>query len=198
MNASEQEARYDREWENRLAIRLRDGDEQSFAELLNHFQKKVFRYAYQFVRNREDAMEITQETFLRIYRKCDQWQEQTSLSGWIYRITQNLCIDFYRKHNHRQQLTGSTDDGPELASTEPPWSSAPDRSEDFQQVIDLAEQVLTPQQKTVFFLKHLNGKKLQEIAAQLGISIGTVKTLHHRGIQKLRQRFSQFQFRGGQ
>jgi RNA polymerase sigma-70 factor (ECF subfamily) len=84
-------------------IRLvKQGDRQAFTEIISLYQKRVFKLAFAFFRDKDDAMEIVQETFIRIYEKIDKFESDSSFKNWIYRIAYNLCIDFYRKFKSKK------------------------------------------------------------------------------------------------
>ena len=101
-----QESRYaNDEQERTLVRRIKQGHQPAFSELASLYQQKVFRLAYWFFKDKDDAMEIVQETFLRLYQKLDgfdETDERTRFNSWIYRIAYNLCIDFYRKFKKKK------------------------------------------------------------------------------------------------
>ncbi len=83
--------------EKRLTQRAKRGDREAFAELIEIYKDKIFQLAYRMVGNREDAEDIAQETFLRVYANLHAYDESYKFSTWIYRIATNLCIDRGRK-----------------------------------------------------------------------------------------------------
>lgn len=88
-----------------LLRKTKEGDREAFKEIVRIYQRKVFLLAFSFFRNREDAMDIVQETFLRLYQKMDTYQEGKNFQGWILQITKNICIDRYRKeHSRRKEM----------------------------------------------------------------------------------------------
>ena len=111
---------YDLEFERKLVVRIQGGDREAFAELVRLFQKKIFAVAYGFFRDRDDALEIVQETFMRVYEKIGSYRPDHSLQSWIYRLTRNLCVDYYRKYTKKRKLEHGFDSIParQLASAD--------------------------------------------------------------------------------
>lgn len=170
-----------------LAGRIQRGERQAFAELVGLFQKKVFVQAYGFFRDREDALEIVQETFMRIYEKIGAFKPEQSLSGWIYRVTHNLCVDHYRKTVKKRRLASPLDTVPEgrLASADDDHPAC--EAGQLAAAIDRALDSLSGRQRQVFVLKYRQGMKLCQVADAMAVSLGTVKALHHRALKRIRR-----------
>jgi RNA polymerase sigma-70 factor (ECF subfamily) len=181
-----EEINYDLELEKRLVSRLKDGEKEAFAELVGRYQKKIFIFAYGFFPNREDALEIVQETFMRILAKIGSFQWDYSFSGWIYRLTHNICIDYHRKFAKKKALESDLAAVPEkqLAVVEDHQASLEARQR--RALIDRAAAKLSARQKAVFTLKYGQGMKLQQVAEVMNVSLGTVKTLSHRALRTIR------------
>ncbi|NOR15163.1 MAG: sigma-70 family RNA polymerase sigma factor, partial [Candidatus Aminicenantes bacterium] len=88
-----------------LVEKIRSDDREAFKTLTSLYQKKVYLLAYSFFRNRDDALDIVQETFLRLYQKADMYKEGHSFQNWLLQIAKNLCIDYYRKHYRHEGET---------------------------------------------------------------------------------------------
>jgi len=187
MARNAEENKHDLEFEHRLVSRIKGGEKEAFSELVGLYQKKIFVFAYGFFPNREDALEIVQETFMRIFAKIDGYQPNHSLSGWIYRLTHNICIDYYRKFTKKNALENNFADVPEkqLAVVEDCHGLLESRQ--MSAAIDRAAENLSAKQKSVFSLKYRQGMKLQQVAEVMNVSLGTVKTLHHRALHKIRK-----------
>lgn len=183
-----EENSHDLELEHQLVSRIKDGDKEAFAELVGRYQKKIFICAYGFFPNREDALEIVQETFMRIFAKIDGYQPQQALAGWVYRLTYNICIDYHRKFAKKNALENNFADMPEkqLAVVENHQASLEARQT--RTAIDRAAESLSLRQKAVFTMKYRQGMKLQQVAEIMNVSLGTVKTLHHRALRKIREK----------
>lgn len=177
--------------ENELIRQLQQGNPQAFTELVTLYQKKIFKLAFGFFQDRDDAMEIVQETFLRLYQKIDRFDNagnQTTFKNWIYRIAYNLCVDFYRKF--KKQKTDQKDLY-EFYENRGKETTNPEDQLDrlyFKQSLKKCVMVLSKRQKTVFMLKHYSGLKHHEISSILNLSVGTIKSLYHRAIKNLEKR----------
>jgi RNA polymerase sigma-70 factor (ECF subfamily) len=170
-----------------LVARIKSGDRKAFAELVGQYQKKIFIFAYGFFPNRDDALEIVQETFMRIFEKIGGFQQNYSFSGWIYRLTHNICIDYHRKFAKKIALESSFADLPEKQLAVVHDCQAGLESRQMSAVIERAVANLSLRQKSVFTLKYKQGMKLQQVAETMNVSLGTVKTLHHRALIKIRK-----------
>jgi RNA polymerase sigma-70 factor (ECF subfamily) len=181
-----EEIKDERESERKLVARVQNGEREAFAELVRLFQKKIFTLAYGFFRDRDDALEIVQETFMRIYAKIGSYRPDHSLQSWIYRLAHNLCVDHYRKYTKKRKLESGFADVPDrhLASADNSQSAL--ESQQTAEAIDRAVAKLSLKQKEVFFLKYRQGLKLQQVAETMAISLGTVKALHHRAMKRIR------------
>ncbi|MCK4765200.1 MAG: sigma-70 family RNA polymerase sigma factor [Candidatus Aminicenantes bacterium] len=179
--------------ENELIRLFKSGSEEAFTRLIVLYQQQVFKVAYGFFRDRDDAMEIVQETFLRVYQKIDRFDKNSSFKNWVYRIAYNLCIDFYRKFKNKKSCDREIyelDEARNLSVLEP--EDHIDRR-DFKESLDVSLQSLSKRQKMIFVLKHNSGLKYREIADILDVSVGTVKSLHHRATQALKKKLAHYE-----
>ncbi len=88
---------------------VKGGDRGAFQTLIGLYQQKVFAMAYAVLHDKEDALDIVQETFLRIYQKMDTFKPGSNFLNWLLQVTKNLCIDYYRKHyRNRRELESLT------------------------------------------------------------------------------------------
>jgi RNA polymerase sigma-70 factor, ECF subfamily len=180
----------DYEKERRLVRQVKQGFQPAFTQLVSLYQKKVFRMAYGFFQDRDDAMEIVQETFLRVYQKIDSFDEnegKTRFKNWVYRIGYNLCIDYYRKFKKKKAEMKDLylyEEDTRTDSTNP--EDRMDR-ENFRSSLKKSVQRLPRKQKMVFVLRHYSGYKHHEIATMLNLSVGTIKSLYHRSVQSLKK-----------
>jgi len=183
---SVEEKNHELEFERRLLARITGGEKEAFAELVRLFQKKVFALAYGFFRDRDDALEIVQETFMRVYEKIDSYRPDHSLQSWIYRLAYNLCIDYYRKYAKKRKLEDSFDSVPDRQLASADNCQAGWEARQTAEAIERAVETLSWKQKEVFTLKYRQGMKLRQVAEIMAISLGTVKTLHHRALKRIR------------
>jgi RNA polymerase sigma-70 factor, ECF subfamily len=170
-----------------LVLRVQQGDREAFSELVRLYQKKVFALAFGFFRDREDALEIVQETFMRVYEKIGRYRPDHSLQSWIYRVARNLCVDYYRKNVKKRKLEDGFDSVSERQLGCADTAVADWELRRITVAIDHSVAGLSWRQKEVFSLKYHQGMKLRQVAETMGISIGTVKALHHRAINRIRR-----------
>jgi len=165
--------------DDEIIDRVKKGDKEAFNMLIRIYQQKIFKLAYCYLQNREDAMEIVQETFLRVYQKIKQFKKGSNFRNWIYRITSNLCVDYHRKF-HKEKIKFQIK---EITN----FHSQKDESKilDLKEILKKSLKSLSHRQRTVFIMRHYQGLKCHEISAILNISVGTVKSLNYRAIKKL-------------
>jgi RNA polymerase sigma-70 factor (ECF subfamily) len=168
-----------------LVERFKSGERDAFLTLSALYQKKVFALAYSFFRNREDALDIVQETFLRFYKKADTYKRGKNLQNWLLQIAKNICIDSYRKNQTREGRMKDGRDVSELNVLDARASNR-DSSSDLKHILTLCVDKLSEKQKMVFVLKQYNNLEYKEIAEILGIATGTAKSLHSKAVQNLR------------
>ncbi len=164
---------------------IRRGDRESFLAVVRLYQKKVFQMAYGFFGNREDALDIVQETFLRVHEKADLFREGYSLQSWILQVAKNICIDYYRKnYRKRKELESaqSLDEIDPAAAAE----ARPGESAELRRILGQCVNRLARRQRLIFIMRHDQELRVEDIARILGISPGTVKSLHFKAVQNLR------------
>lgn len=175
--------------ESTLLRLAKEGNQPAFTQLIQLHQKHVFRLAFGFFHDKDDAMEIVQETFIRVYRKLDDFGENDAplFGRWVNRIAHNLCIDYYRKFK-KQKVNPK-----EIFDFETDSRTISTRHEDhldiqsFKDSLEKSIDKLPKRQKSIFILKHFSGLKHHEISDTLDISVGTIKSLYHRSVQQLKK-----------
>ncbi|MDD8025502.1 MAG: RNA polymerase sigma factor [Acidobacteriota bacterium] len=167
-----------------LFERIRQGDREAYLLLTRAYQKKVFALAYAFFRNKEDALDLVQETFLRLFQKIDSYQEGRNFEAWLLQVARNLCIDHYRKNHLRRELECATpvEELPVAAA----GAEEAIHASDLKDVLSRCVERLADRQRQIFIMRHYNQLKNEEIAQALDISLGTVKSLHFKAIRNLR------------
>ncbi|MBL8206475.1 MAG: sigma-70 family RNA polymerase sigma factor [Blastocatellia bacterium] len=185
-----------------LSERLRAGEMEAFAELVAEFQPLVYSVTLRIVRDAEEARDVTQETFLRIYRHFDRFRGESSLKTWVCRIAVNQALNSQRWWKRRRRAeTHSLDDplsqesedrlslGATLASTaDSPETEA--ITHERQQQLERALGELKNDFRIAVALRDIEGMSYEEIANILEISVGTVKSRIARGREMLRTRLS--------
>lgn len=177
--------------EKRLIKQAKRGDREAFAEIVELYKDKIFQLAYRMTGNRQEAEDIAQETFLRVYANINQYNEGYKFSTWIYRIATNLCIDRARKKKPDFSLDEKA------AGTEGlDWYSrlsSPDKTpeetvvtQELQNHVQDAITQLSPKYRSIMILRYIEDLSLQEISELLKLPITTIKTRIHRGREALR------------
>ncbi|WP_321575647.1 RNA polymerase sigma factor SigW [Paenibacillus guangzhouensis] len=179
--------------ETRLALLARKGDQRAFAEIVELYKDKIFHLAYRMLNNRHEAEDVVQDTFLRVYKNLDRYDENQKFSTWIYRIGTNLCIDRLRKRKPTYSLDAEMNDqeGVDGYSILPSDDRTPESElllSETQQLIRQAIESLPAKYKTVMVLRYLQDLSLQEISDVLDMPVTTIKTRVHRGREYLRKK----------
>jgi RNA polymerase sigma-70 factor (ECF subfamily) len=170
-----------------LLERSRSGDARAFESLVRLLQPMVLQIALGFFRDRDDAMEVLQDTFLRVYQNLQKVDGAVGLRGWVYRIATNIAIDHYRARRKRGERERKLTlmHNPVTAAGQNP-SGRIEQEERLRRMQEAVDRLST-RERAVFVLKHINHLKMKEIAAILDISLGTVKSTHFRAINHLRR-----------
>jgi RNA polymerase sigma-70 factor (ECF subfamily) len=193
--------------EAQLVERARRGDAQAFRALVERYQRRVYSLALGFLKNPDEARDIAQEAFLKVYRHLPSFQGSASFYTWIYRITVNLCIDLRRKAGRGNQVefdekvareeVGSPADelSPQRLGFDPARALA---NSELRGRITAALGQLTEQHRAVLLLREVDGLSYKEIAEVMACPEGTVMSrLFHarRQMQELLHEFAEYKTR---
>jgi RNA polymerase sigma-70 factor (ECF subfamily) len=170
------------------------GDQDAFEQLVRAHDQSVLRLAMNLLRSPEDARDVYQEAFLRVYRSLDSFRFDCSFQTWLYRIVTNVCLDQLRKRKVRKEESAvvETSDGPldRMGTFEEETAHAnPERTlwnRQLKQRIENALQDLTPRERMVFELRHYQGLRLRNIGDLLGTTEEAAKNCLFRATQKMR------------
>ena len=176
------------------------GDQDAFEQLVRAYDQSVLRLAMNLLRSPEDARDVYQEAFLRVYKNLDSFRFDCSFHTWLYRIVTNICLDQLRKRKVRKEESAvvETPDGPldrMDAFEEEGADSDPERSlwnRQLKHKIDTALQDLTPRERMVFELRHYQGLRLRNIGEMLGTTEEAAKNCLFRATQKMRAALGDF------
>ena len=158
----------------------RTGTSLDFERLYETYRGRVFSTAYRMLSNRADAEDVTQDVFVKVFKKLKSFRGDSAVSTWIYRIAVNACLDFRRRRRLRQ--TVSLDDGTEVGST--PLSVS--------RLIESTLPRMAEGYRQVFVLHDIQGLKHEEIGKILGITDGASKSQLHRARAFLRRELSPY------
>ena len=155
----------------------------SWEDVVTNHSHKVYRLAYRLTGNKYDAEDLTQEVFVRVFRSLSSYTPGT-FEGWLHRITTNLFLDSVRR-KARIRFDALPDDAERLPSGDRGPAQVYD-DEHFDADVQAALDALPPDFRAAVVLCDLEGLSYEEIAATLGIKIGTVRSRIHRGRSQLR------------
>ena len=185
------------EYEKVLLTKARKGDVNAFEMLIMEHERKAYNIVYRFLKNPEDAEDITQEAFLRAFRNIKKFKGQSSFSTWLYRIINNTCIDFVRsKQNKNVDSIDKTIryEGEELELQIPSDENDPVETVETIEISELMKSMLDQlpdDQKMALVLRDIQGFSYQEIVDITGVGMGTVKSRINRGRIALKELIEQ-------
>jgi RNA polymerase sigma-70 factor (ECF subfamily) len=179
-------------------LEAQGGSRAAFEELVHRYDRDVLRLALNLMKRQEDARDVYQEAFLKVYRNLHRFRFECSFYTWLYRIVTNVCLDHLRRRQARPE-----DQAPEMSSgnreegltdfferqREHRPTLDPERrfiGKEIQAQIATAMECLSPRERVVFEMKHYQGLKLRAIGAALGTTEETVKNSLFRATRKLR------------
>jgi RNA polymerase sigma-70 factor (ECF subfamily) len=179
-----------------LVQRAREGDRDAFRELVERYQRKIATLAIGMLRNREDALDVVQETFTKAYQSLDRFKGDASFYTWAYRIAVNLCIDHQRRE---AKLPHAALEPRDVERGEDPMAMLPGEAElddPYQHTRDaeiargLAAAIaeLTPEHRAVILLREVDGLSYEEISHVLECPKGTVMSRLHYARRQLQER----------
>lgn len=176
------------------------GDQNAFERLVRSYDQSVLRLAMNLLRSPEDAYDVYQEAFLRVYRNLDNFRFDCSFHTWLYRIVTNLCLDHLRKRKVRREepTVVETADGPVdriESMQEDRVDGDPQRrllSRQLRGRIEAVLGALTPRERMVFEMRHYQGMRLKAIGEVLGTTEEAAKNCLFRATQKMRAALGDF------
>jgi RNA polymerase sigma-70 factor (ECF subfamily) len=185
-----------------LLNRLQNGDESALADLVDAYSARIFQLAFRYLRNKEDAEELTQDVLYKVYRSIGAFRGDAALSSWIYRITFNAAMSRvrtagYQRAHAAQRGTGPQKEADAAPSTPDPadWSQMADervlRAELRRRVLR-AVLALPPIYRAPVMLRDIQGMSTEEASAMLQVKDQTLKSRLHRGRLILRKQLADF------
>ena len=176
------------------------GDQRAFEQLVRLYDQNVLRLAMNLLRSPEDANDVYQEAFLRVYKNLHNFRFDCSFHTWLYRIVSNLCLDALRKRKVRREESSvvATHEGylDRMDSVEEPRADAdPERRLESKEVRQKIQEVLgglTPRERAVFEMRHYQGMRLRTIGEVMGTSEEAAKNCLFRATQKMRAALGDF------
>jgi RNA polymerase sigma-70 factor (ECF subfamily) len=169
-----------------LIERCLSGDQQAWEQIVRLHWRKVFNVAYKFVGKHDEAEDLTQDIFLKIFKSLSTFDRRANFQTWLISVSRNFCIDRYRSGRRDREVFAREVDAATLQA-EAPGLSAHARVERQDRVALLREalRALSPPLRAAVLLRDIHELSYQEIAAQLGVAEGTVKSRINRGRAEL-------------
>ncbi len=168
------------------------GQLEAFEELIKKYEKKVYSLCYRYSGNYDDANDLAQEAFLKVYNSIDKFKGKSAFSTWLYRVTANVCLDEMRK----QKKSPLSLDKPQETEEGEMYFSLPDQKynpeviaekNDLRQLVHKGIGELPKEQRIIIILREMEELSYEEISEVLEISIGTVKSRLNRARKNLKE-----------
>ena len=166
--------------------RTRDG---AFGQLLKKYQQKIYWHVRRLVIDHDDADDLVQEIFIKVWKNLDNFREDAQLYTWLYRIATNECITFLNKKKQRQQV--SLDDESSAYLAETLTDTAYFNGDQAQLKLQQSLLTLPEKQRIVFNMKYFDDLKYEEIPNILGTSVGALKASYHLAVKKIAHFFEE-------
>ena len=178
---------------SRLIEQVRAGRTEAFDYFVRRYHRKITRVAYRLLRDAGEADCAAQESFLKAYRNLNDFREGSTFETWLTRICINWCKDRLKRRRlvfyFHQGPSSSEEEGPhELAAHPDPSPERRAMSREIRDRLSTAMESLSPRQRTIFVLKHLEELSIPEIAGITGLDSGTIKSHLFRASRKIRER----------
>lgn len=179
-----------------LVAQAKAGDAAAFSELVQHYDRRVFRMAKQITQNDDDAADVLQESFLKAYTHLDEFQGNSKFYTWLVRIAVNEALMKLRKRrsDRTTPLDEPIDTGEDEVVREiAVWDDNPEQTysrEELAQILDEAVDSLKPDYRTVFVLRDIEEMSIEETAKALNLSISAVKSRLLRARLQLREKLT--------
>jgi RNA polymerase sigma-70 factor (ECF subfamily) len=164
-----------------LVERYLAGDTAAFDEIMVRYERQIYRICYRFVDNREDAMDLAQEVFIKAFEHLATFRRESSLKTWLYRIAMNHCINHVKKHS--QEFVEVTEYTGSVHSRVQDQLEEREQREHFRRLVKL----LPPKQKAILEMRINEQLSYEEIAKISGRSISTIKASVFFALEKLRK-----------
>ncbi|PVH24012.1 RNA polymerase sigma factor [Sphingobacterium corticibacter] len=157
--------------------------EEAFNLLLKKYQQKIYWHVRRMVIDHDDADDVVQDVFVKVWRNLEKFREDSQLYTWLYRIATNECITFLNKKKQRQHVSLDEEDSSYLSSTL--TASSYFNGDVAQMKLQQALLKLPEKQRLVFNMKYFEDLKYEEISEIVGTSVGALKASYHLAVKKI-------------
>ena len=181
--------------DEQLIEATKNGDESAFKELMDRYIDAIYGFALQYSRNEEDAEDIAQDAFFKAWKNVKRFKKGLRFKPWLYAITRNTALDHLKK-KRPTRFSDLDDEATDtaFADTLPDLEPLPPaifESAEIARELENAMEALHPEHRTVLILHYREGMTFEEIAVTMKKPMNTVKSWHHRAIQRVRPALSQ-------
>jgi len=167
---------------NDLGRRLAEGDDEAFTEVVGHYAKRVYALCYRLLRNEEEARDMTQEVFMKVYLKRKSFKGCSQVYTWIYRIALNMCFSALKA---RKAATVPLEEVEGFLAAADPQGQDP--AVELEALVARALEHLPPKQRGVFVMRFYDKLAFADIAEAMGTSQGAAKANFHFAVERLRR-----------
>lgn len=180
-----------------LVVCSKSGDLTAFEQLISRYDRKLYRIAYHIVRNADDAKDVVQDTFIKVFQNIGRFQAQSRFSTWIYRIVVNQSLTVLRKRTRKaetvESFSAENEEEHGLPFDLSEWRLNPEeeyRQTELRQLLTRLLNDLRPALRVVFIMHDIEGLTLREVAEALSLTIAAVKTRSQRARLHLREQLT--------
>jgi RNA polymerase sigma-70 factor (ECF subfamily) len=173
--------------ETEMISRCQQGDQEALKEIFDKYHNKVYRIAYGVVRHREEALDIVQEVFIKLFRSIKNFKGKSHFYTYLYRMVMNTAIDHARKTG-KQFISSLDEEGSFEPSDE--LEKGPERillQKELEERVKGAMEKLPAEQRAALLFRDVEGLSYQEMAEAMGCSIGTVMSRLHYGRKRIQE-----------
>lgn len=170
---------------NELVARLKNGDQEVWNMVVDQYSRKVYNMALNFAGNSDDAADITQEVFLKVYNNIEKFKEEKSFTSWLLRLSKNYCIDYWRKSKYNRRSL-ELDDNLKIEHANGAGTPEDAVIKRYDAIyLRKKLRLLPPDLRALIIMRDIQDFSYQEIAEHLEIPLGTTKSRINRARTKL-------------
>jgi len=180
--------------ESKLVELAKSGDRQALAQLVKNNEQTVYNFSFKICRNRDKAEHIMQETFFSMIKSLHQFDGNSKISTWLYRIVSNHCLMLARKDKSKTFISIDNDDELYEDKYTADWSSIPNQNvenTELKKILDESIDKLSPEYRIVFLLRDVEGLSTEETAELTELTVPAVKSRLHRARAFLRKELNE-------
>lgn len=168
-----------------IVDRCKEGDQEAWNMLVNSYSKRVYNVALNFTKNSEDAADLTQDIFVKLYTNLEKYTDEYSFNSWFMRLVKNHCIDHWRR-DKKNRLKSELEENMKVLGKTPEDTSAENADKER---LRTKIKELEPENRMMLTMRDIEGASYKDISSDLEIPVGTVKSRINRARIKLAKLF---------